>query len=176
MKYLILKSKKMKKWTVLISLCLLFFSCDLINPASPDTTKLSNITIKNGQSFGICIGKCYAEMVILGNKVEFKVKERIFEDNRIVTKDYSYLDGISSSKITSIHNILDLDKFWNLKDTYGCPDCADGGSEWIEIINEKGESKSVKFEFGKTVPGIESLIISLREERMTLITKYVTDK
>lgn len=162
--------------TVLLSLCLLLFSCDLVEPTSANETVMSKITIKNGQNFGFCIGKCYSEMVITGNKVEFIVKERVIEENGVSTKDYNYIDAIASTKITSINNVLDLNKFWGLKDTYGCPDCADGGSEWIEIINEKGDSKKVTFEYGNTVPGIENLIVSLREERIALQTKYVTSK
>ncbi|MCP9768164.1 hypothetical protein EGI22_09585 [Lacihabitans sp. LS3-19] len=154
----------------------MLFSCDFVEPVSSENTIISKITIKNGQNFGFCIGKCYSEMVISGNKVEFIVKERVFEENGVSTKDYNYNDAIASTKISSINNVLDLNKFWGLKDIYGCPDCADGGSEWIEIINEKGDSKKVTFEYGKTVPGIENLIISLREERMALQTKYVTGK
>ena len=42
---------------------------------------------------------------------------------------------------------IDLVKFNDLEETIGCPDCADGGAEWIEIFTQEG-SKKVMYEYG----------------------------
>ena len=51
-----------------------------------------------------------------------------------------------------------------LDDRIGCPDCADGGAEWIEIDSMDGV-KRVTFENGQTVNGIEPLVEKLRQLR-----------
>ena len=47
---------------------------------------------------------------------------------------------------------------------YGCPDCADGGSEWVEITHE-GITKRVTFEAYNSIPENNELVIQLRELR-----------
>jgi hypothetical protein len=46
----------------------------------------------------------------------------------------------------------------------GCPDCADGGGEWIEISN-RHTSKKIVFEYNQSVPEINSLVTKLRRLR-----------
>ncbi|CAF4279798.1 unnamed protein product, partial [Rotaria sordida] len=48
-----------------------------------------------------------------------------------------------------------------LDDRIGCPGCADGGIEWIEV-NWSKESKRVTFEYEALINGIEELIKYLR--------------
>lgn len=163
----------MKSIFAIVLFFVLVTSCDFISPVSKSSTDLSTITIKSGQSFGFCIGKCHAEMTIKGQNVDFLVKERNFESGVLENKEYTYKDVLSAQKVSNLENLIDTQKFFNLNDVYGCPDCADGGSEWIEIITADDKSKKVTFEYGKTVPEIENLIKLLREERETLHIKYV---
>ena len=37
--------------------------------------------------------------------------------------------------------LLDTEKFYALSEVIGCPDCADGGAEWIEIVTEEKTQK-----------------------------------
>jgi hypothetical protein len=112
-------------------------------------------------------------MTIKGQNVDFLVKEHNFESGVLENKEYAYKDVLSAQKVSDIEKLIDTQKFFDLNDVYGCPDCADGGSEWIEIITDDDKSKKVTFEYGKTVPEIEKLIKLLREERETLHIKYV---
>lgn len=32
-------------------------------------------------------------------------------------------------------------------EVFGCPDCADGGSEWIELQSQSGASRKIVFEY-----------------------------
>lgn len=163
----------MKNILVLSLLVIFSSACEFIAPENTSNTNFSDITIKSGQSFGFCIGKCHSEMIIKGQEVEFLVKERNFNEGILDNKEYTYKEVFTTQKTRSISEKIDLDKFFALNDVYGCPDCADGGSEWIEIITGKDKSKKVTFEYGKSIPEIENLIKLLREERLALQTKYV---
>lgn len=163
----------MKNSIILLLSTFLVSSCGFIDLNPKSSTDLSTITIKSGQSFGFCIGKCHAEMTIKGQNMEFLVKERNFETGVLENKEYAYNEVLTKEKLDKIGNLIEVEKFFKLDEVYGCPDCADGGSEWIEITTTEDKTKKVTFEYGKTVPEIENLIKLLREERETLHTKYV---
>ncbi|CAF4760968.1 unnamed protein product, partial [Rotaria sp. Silwood2] len=57
--------------------------------------------------------------------------------------------------------LLDAEKFQMLDDRIGCPDCADGGAEWIQV-NWSKKSKRVIFEYGALVNSIEEFSKNLR--------------
>ncbi len=65
---------------------------------------------------------------------------------------------------------MNLDIFQSLDDRIGCPDCADGGAEWVQIDWNNG-NKRVTFENRQTVKGIEKLIEKLREMRQIYFYK-----
>jgi hypothetical protein len=44
-----------------------------------------------------------------------------------------------------------------LDSIFGCPDCADGGAEWIEI-NTIDKKHKITFEFGKEPEELKSLL------------------
>ena len=77
-----------------------------------------------------------------------------------VTKTFAF----THAKWKKLVALLDLKTFQALDDQIGCPDCADGGAEWIEVKWLK-KSKRVTFENGQTVKGIEGLIEKLRQIR-----------
>ena len=71
--------------------------------------------------------------------------------------------------------------FQKLPNTIGCPDCADGGAEWIEV-NKASHfdcqtprrlfSKKVTFEYGKPLPANNTFAEKLRELRLEIIQQY----
>jgi hypothetical protein len=162
----------MKNIFAIFLLIFLVSSCDFISPESKSKADLSNITIKSGQSFGFCVGKCHTEMTIKGQNVEFFLKERNFETGVLENKEYTYNEVLTKEKLDKISNLIEVEKFFKLDEVFGCPDCADGGSEWIEITTSDDKTKKVTFEFGRNVPEIEKLIKLLREEREALNSKY----
>jgi hypothetical protein len=143
-------------------------SCNILE--SQDVSAFSGYTIKSGQSFGFCIGKCYSEITINGQNVELLIKERVIgggEDTK-----YKYAESLPTTTVNGIQKSLEIDKFFALNEVYGCPDCSDGGAEWIEIITDKDKSHKVTFESGKSIPEINDLIVTLRQERQRLVDKY----
>lgn len=66
--------------------------------------------------------------------------------------------GTDFDKITSQ---IDQESFKKLKSTYGCPDCADGGAEWVEI-KVGMNTKRVTFEYGNPPEELKVLNEQLR--------------
>jgi hypothetical protein len=69
--------------------------------------------------------------------------------------------NISIQEWDSLIESVNMDSLLSLDDIIGCPDCADGGGEWIEIT-KVDMLKRVTFEYGKTVEPIQSLIEKVR--------------
>ena len=44
----------------------------------------------------------------------------------------------------------------------GCPDCADGGAEWISFKLD-GKMKEVTYEYGKAPDALKDLVLKLKE-------------
>ena len=111
-----------------------------------------------GTSFGECLGYCIREVVVSGN-ITF-------------TKSGLDLEGVlpdSSCSLTFIRNplpdyleMLDQDAFMALDTIIGCPDCADGGAEWLELGFED-QVKRVTFEYMNEPDEVSDIVTDLRE-------------
>ena len=73
-------------------------------------------------------------------------------------------DNLSQEMWQQIIELIDFEYFQSLDDVYGCPDCADGGAEFIEIIYD-GVAKHVTFDAYTEIDGIQELTILLRDLR-----------
>lgn len=97
-------------------------------------------TISYGTSFGMCAGYCEKSMVISDQKVAFSKTRRFPDDTKTCTK------SLSKDEVNEISTLLRNSDFKSLPAVSGCPDCTDGGAEWIEI-NTNGEKYKVIFEY-----------------------------
>ncbi|CAF1195157.1 unnamed protein product [Rotaria sordida] len=113
-------------------------------------------SISSGLSYGKCGGYCSqsinitkvpSELVALkgpnGDRVQYPPIQRKFCFNSVEWQELIAL--------------LDLEKFKMLDEIQGCPGCADGGIEWIQVDWSK-ESKRVTFEYEALIADIEELI------------------
>jgi hypothetical protein len=91
--------------------------------------------------------------VVVDNKVTYSSFKN---GDNIPLKECS--ESISSATVSSLIASLDYSAFMNLPATIGCPDCTDGGTEWIELSAPNGGHK-VTFEYGK--PPADLKVISL---------------
>lgn len=161
----------MKNLFFLVVTALFFLSCETIENSDNVTPSLDKYTVIYGQSFGYCIGKCHQQITLNGTKIEFLVKERSIGGSPEIIEKFN--ETLPQTTINSISKALNEKTFFELKEVYGCPDCADGGMEWIEIINNKDQKHKVTFESGSKVEGIEDLILLLRAEKERLNKKYI---
>ncbi len=133
-----------------------FFSCsesrqttqdhDASGPSGSNAQKVdTNEYLIHGSSFGMCSGYCFHEKKILLNKViETDKAWRDAKNNppkiRESVVDSNFLQGLLEA--------VDLEAFYALPERVGCPDCADGGSAWVEI-SHNGRIYRVTYEYGK---------------------------
>ncbi len=118
----------------------------------------SNITkIEFGTSFGSCIGYCEKTVSFTSEEISKVLKATRSKELPEKKCKKTWNDF---SKLTSK---VDLNSFQSLQETIGCPDCADGGAEWIEIFTSEG-SKRVMYEYGKEPKEVKSFISDLRKQ------------
>lgn len=119
-------------------------------------------TIKTGTFFGHCLGYCNQEFVITPRKIIFTKTANGGDKQK--NPDIVQEMSISKAEWEKLIQSIDTKKFTALPDTIGCPDCADGGGEWIEISN-RHTSKKIVFEYNQSVPEIKNLVTKLRRLR-----------
>lgn len=125
------------------------FSC------SEDDLRDFNV-IKYGTSFGMCEGYCVTSITIQENSM-------LYEQSSL-NDDVTYPSTECPSNFPQFDDLrskIDPDIFYDFPATIGCPDCADGGAEWVELQSTK-TSHRVTFELGKAPDEFISYIELLR--------------
>ena len=117
------------------------------------------VAVHGGTSFGFCIGYCQTRQEIQPGHVSFSAFSRDQSVN-----DYYASQSLDAAEWRELIEAVDLTALDGLPETIGCPDCADGGAEWIQVFTPNGE-KRVTFPFGDKVDGINPLIEKLRDIR-----------
>ena len=131
-------------------------------------------SISNGLSFGMCRGYCQRSINITSNPILVVAsKEPNFAQKPYPPVKQQY--PFSSAQWNELVALVHLNSFTKLADTIGCPGCADGGIEYIQV-NWTGGSKRVTFESGRAIKGFEGLIEMLgqmREEYLTQLDQII---
>lgn len=130
----------------------LLFSCDDAEVLTENEVP----SIRYGTSFGHCLGLCQTDLEVSSVQVYFV--QYAFDNSVPPITESSLFD---SKEYDQLLSLVDEDKFMSLDPLIGCPDCADGGAEWIEI-RIGNQSKKVTFEYGKDINGISKLVSELR--------------
>ncbi|MEJ5993004.1 hypothetical protein WG904_01145 [Pedobacter sp. Du54] len=139
--------------------CLLCLSLHFISCEKASVEKVDNIVY--GTSFGMCIGYCVNNLSINNDEVTFtKSKNGQTPDTKTCTSTISTMD------LSAIKGLIDADKVAKLPEIIGCPDCADGGAEWVSITTE-GKTHKVIFEYGKAPAELAAAVVKLRELKET---------
>ncbi|MGH8437181.1 MAG: hypothetical protein ACRERX_22590 [Pseudomonas sp.] len=115
--------------------------------------------IRYGTSFGMCAGYCREDLQIDGGQIKLT---RSSWDPRQPTRVEEL--SISPDAWRKLQATLNGVAIADMDSVYGCPDCADGGAEWVEI--ENGSSKKrVTFEFSKSPARLRAAVTELRALR-----------
>ncbi len=143
----------MKPQFYYIILCLIF-----LNSCKTDFSNDNIAKIKYGTSFGMCVGYCKHDLELSKNEITYNCSSW---DTKIKTITRS--EAIKSDIWDSVWNDLNVNAFFNLEEFIGCPDCADGGAEWVEIDLANGQKHKVTFEYGNEPVILKNKIDKLRE-------------
>ena len=118
----------------------------------------SPFIIRSGTSFGECGGYCRTMLEV--DSLDASFSEYSWGDTvHFPTKHQSA--KLTPGDLQCLMSAVDSAAFMKLDSVIGCPDCADGGAEWIEIEG-KGIRKRITFEFGHSVDAIQHLIDKVR--------------
>ena len=95
-----------------------------------------------GVSFGECLGLCVGEFRVDGSAV---VLDRRSWDRTQEVASHGELTAEGRRRLDAIEVAL---VGVALGETYGCPDCADGGAAWVDLIVD-GEGARSTYEYGR---------------------------
>lgn len=118
------------------------------------------LVVRSGTSFGMCVGHCSTVLTVDSREIVF---EEISRDAKAYPPRVQRRP-ISEAEWREVRALASDDAFFALEKSYGCPDCADGGAEWVEVERD-GRSKRVVLEYGRSLPGADPLLARLREIR-----------
>jgi hypothetical protein len=140
--------------------CVLFISIAASCSISKDSHSITYI--KHGSSFGMCRGYCFNEATYTKSE-KIAYSKAYGRTNPDEFPDKSDTTLIEEAFWNELINSFEVDSFFILEERIGCPDCADGGSEWIEIC-ENNKTYKVTFENGKPLKSMDKLLKLVREE------------
>ena len=117
--------------------------------------------VNYGTSFGECVGFCRKQLSVTSDSVHFTAFCDACMTPATARKDF--FSTPTKTEWDSIYNHLPTTSFIALPAVIGCPDCADGGAEWLELILINGESHKVTFEYGNEPTLLKEYIPVLRK-------------
>lgn len=128
----------------------------LFKPAFADPpAQLRNVVeFSYGTSYGECMGYCRQEFRVSGSAVAFVAQ------GSYPQKPDPVNGSIRMQKLRDFHSLLTLNgreteelwrlvrsvKYADLSERIGCPDCRDGGAEWLEFTTADHKVKRIVFE------------------------------
>ena len=147
---------RIKRLVLLVVIILEGVSCSIESELlAPDTEY--EMVIRSGTSYGMCVGYCVRSLDISGANATYYMVGYQTDDYPMKTKP----GKISIEEWNNLIIEIDEKQIKRMNNVYGCPDCADGGAEWVEIVT-KSYSKKITFEI-YDVPGeISELVDKLR--------------
>jgi hypothetical protein len=149
--------KNIFKILIIVISIQLLFSCEAEDNILTYDSEI--VSIAYGTSFGQCIGYCNRNLEITGTDIKFNASGQTVTGK---LPDIVINDIISFEDWEKLVNTIDVLIFRNMEEVIGCPDCADGGAEWIEITTDEISHKIV-FEYNNEPEQLETYIEKLRE-------------
>lgn len=114
--------------------------------------------VKYGTSFNECLGYCENDIAVRSAEIGFHKSGR---DLNGLLPEVSNTVNIDARYWSELTEKIDFNAFSSLSPIHGCPDCADGGAEWIEI-KSKGRSHKIIFEYRNEPNEIKEYVGYLR--------------
>lgn len=134
-----------------------FFSCE----KKEEKTVNSEKKINYGTSFGFCVGQCNEDIYITENTLIYTHYGNEFNEDTVEATTCQ--TKTTNEDWSKLETLIEVPDFFKLEKTHGCPDCADGGSEWVEVILTNGTSHKVTFEYGHAPEEMKNYVTFLRD-------------
>ena len=125
----------------------------------PTEADEGGILIHYGTSFGECIGYCITELTVEDGHATWV--RNGWDRDMVEMPEIRVERDLSGEDWAILRSLARLDVLKSLQDVYGCPDCLDGGAEWVELA-EEDQAKRVTIEYGETLQPVAGLLHELR--------------
>ena len=141
----------------------LFAACQTVSTEPSPVTKITSTT-----SFGMCVGYCKTTLEITETEAVL-VSEKYgrgsgadLAPQRVSTPltAQEWQDLVAAATASAA-------AFDSLPERIGCPDCADGGAESLTMVGP-GRNKTVEFDHGASLAGVQPLLDRVRAIRLRL--------
>lgn len=142
---------KLQKFFLFALILLVFSSCSneiIYNKVS---------RVNYGTSFGMCVGYCKHDVSV--DSIYTKLDCTSW---RAELKPISKVINTSKSTWDSLKVLVNSKEFFLLPEIVGCPDCADGGAEWLELKLANGQMHKVTFEYNREPEILKNYLGALR--------------
>jgi hypothetical protein len=116
--------------------------------------------IRSTTSFGFCLGYCKTTLEISAEGIVF-LEEATRPGSLPPVRRTAPITAVEWSQLT---DLVDRRAIESLPPTVGCPDCADGGAESVEVVASDWREQ-VTFELGARLPELDPLLTRLRAIR-----------
>lgn len=115
------------------------------------------VLLSHGTSFGHCAGYCHQQITLSEKEVTYAQRKNGAQPD--IRKCVQPLSSGTRSQLMALFN----EKAFNQLDSViGCPDCADGGAEWVEV--KKGNhTKRVTFEYRHAPEQLSGLVAEMKK-------------
>jgi len=162
---------KIQLFLVMILSTFSLVSCETEKQVLNTNADMKDLTIKYGTSFGMCVGACKRELTFTNDEVAYTL---YYNEGRGATGEApkTYTEKVTADFSSELAKSVDFETFKKLEERIGCPDCADGGAEWIEITKNDSRHK-VTFENGADIKELAALLKLLRPKKQYFDEKYV---
>ncbi|MFH1568636.1 MAG: hypothetical protein ABIL09_11620, partial [Gemmatimonadota bacterium] len=137
-----------------------------IVPLPVDPPSYYPLGIRLGSSFGLCQGYCWQEIYL--DEEAMILLARSSDEEAFPQK--AYREKMDPEVWRRLAELADIGTLERMDEQYGCPDCADGGAEWVGI-NLSGRIEVVTFEYGASLEPIAVLLAELRALREGLVER-----
>ena len=144
----------MKVHRQLSVLAVLLCATACANPSRPSEI----VRVRATTSFGFCVGYCRTTLEISSSEVVF-VKEGWRGEPPL-----RQTATLTPSEWNDLVRAVDRARLEALPNVIGCPDCADGGAESVDVLAANW-SKAVTFDHGADLPSIRPLLDRVRAIR-----------
>jgi hypothetical protein len=130
-----------------------------------DSEEAGSRLISSGTFFNMCVGYCVSELVV--DSTTAVLTETSHQPERYPRRTRSL--ELTRDEADRLHGLADLERLRSVAGVHGCPDCADGGGEWVEIrwrvqLMEVSIVRAT-FDYGRVLEPIEELQTELRALR-----------
>ncbi len=150
----------MKYYQILLpglAFLLLFSAC------SKDDTTVYRIS--QGAFTCQCFGECLSLVTITEGAFQFSTYQTC-DPASTIQRDCG--EFLPAPEFQAIASLVDWQAFRQLEETIGCPDCNDGGGQWVEI-SRGGEVHRVTYEADAPPPELAELLAELSRRVIELL-------